>query len=394
MQSFTHYTPTEIIFGKDTEWQVGKTIEKWGGTKVLIVYGGGSVVQSGLLESVKNSVKESGITYVELGGVQPNPRLSLAEGGVALAVKEQVDFILAVGGGSVIDTAKGIAHGAARPECKLWDLWMKKEKLGDSLPVGCILTIPAAGSEMSDSAVLTNTEVGKKAGLSTELNRPRFAILNPELAFSLPKYQIACGITDIMMHTMERYFIPESNCQMTDEIAEGLLRTVIANGRKVMADSHDYESMSELMWCGSLSHNGITGLGRDKDFSVHKLGHALGARYDYAHGATLACVWGAWANYLYQYDIQRFAQYAEKVWGVVCKDKKQAAEEGISKTIEYFREIGMPVNLREIGISEISEEELMELALDATMKGTVKLAKIKALNVNDVFEIFKNAKGE
>jgi len=392
MQNFTQYTPTEIIFGKDTESKAGTCVKKWGGTKALIVYGGGSVVRSGLFDRVKRSLEDTGIEYVELGGVQPNPRLSLAEEGVRLALDSKVDFVLAVGGGSVIDTAKGIAHGVARPEYKLWDLWMKKAPLGNSLPVGCILTIPAAGSEMSDSAVLTNTEIGKKAGLSTDLNRPKFAILNPELAFTLPKYQIACGIADIMMHTMERYFIPESNCQMTDEIAEGLLRTVIANGRKVIGNPCDYDAMSEVMWCGSLSHNGITGLGRDKDFSVHKFGHALGAKYDYAHGATLACVWEAWAKYLYLDGIDRFACFAEKVWGVVCEDKMQAAEEGIRRTVEYFREIGMPVNLREIGISEISEEELMELAMDATMGGMVKLAKIKPLDVKDVYTIFKNAK--
>lgn len=392
MQNFTQYTPTEIIFGKDTELKAGEAVKKWGGTKVLIVYGGGSVIRSGLLSRVENSLNEEGIEYIELGGVQPNPRLSLAEEGVRLAVKERVDFILAVGGGSVIDTAKGIAHGAAKPECKLWDLWMKKEPLGQSLPVGCVLTIPAAGSEMSDSAVLTNTEIGKKAGLSTDLNRPLFAILNPTLAATLPKYQIACGITDIMMHTMERYFIPESNCQMTDEIAEGLLRVVVENGRRVIDNPNDYDAMSEVMWCGSLSHNGITGLGRDKDFSVHKFGHALGAKYDYAHGATLACVWEAWAKYLYRHDVERFARYARKVWNVMCEDELLAAEEGISKTVGYFREIGMPTNLREIGIEEITDEELMELAQDATMKGTVKLAKIKALDVNDVYKIFRNAK--
>lgn len=394
MQNFIQYTPTEIIFGKETEMQAGTCVKKWGGTKVLVVYGGGSVVRSGLLDRVKKSLETAAIEYIELGGVQPNPRLSLAEEGVLLAVKENVDFVLAVGGGSAIDTAKGIAHGAARPECKLWDLWMKKEPLGKSLPVGCILTIPAAGSEMSDSAVLTNTEIGKKAGLSTDLNRPKFAILNPELAFTLPKYQLACGVTDIMMHTMERYFIPESHCQMTDEIAEGLLRTVVENGRKVVENPCDYDAMCEVMWCGALSHNGITGLGRDKDFSVHKFGHALGAKYDYAHGATLACVWEAWAKYLYLHDINRFARFAEKVWGVSCDDKKQTAEEGIRKTVEYFREIGMPSNLKEIGIIEISEDELKGLANDATMEGTVKLAKVKALDVNDVFKIFKNAKGE
>lgn len=392
MRNFIQYTPTEIIFGKDTETKAGACVKKWGGSKVLIVYGGGSVVKSGLLDRVKKSLTETEIPYVELGGIQPNPRLSLAEEGVLLAVKENVDFVLAVGGGSAIDTAKGIAHGAARPECKLWDLWMKKEALGNSLPVGCILTIPAAGSEMSDSAVLTNTDIGKKAGLSTDLNRPRFAILNPELAFTLPKYQIACGITDIMMHTMERYFIPESNCQMTDEIAEGLLRTIVENGRKVMENPCDYNAMSEVMWCGSLSHNGITGLGRDKDFSVHKLGHALGAKYDYAHGATLACVWEAWAKYLYLYDVDRFAHYANKVWGIEGEDKSKMALEGIEKTVAYFKEIGMPVNLKEIGINEITDEELMELAMDATMNGSMKLAKIKQLDVQDIYMIFKNAK--
>ncbi len=391
MQNFIQYTPTEIVFGKDTERKTGELAAKWGASKVMIVYGSGSVRRSGLLARVKKSLDAVEIPHVELGAVCPNPRLSLAEEGVKLAVKENVDFILAVGGGSVIDTAKGIAHGAARPESSLWDLWMKKEPLGNSLPVGCVLTIAAAGSEMSDSAVLTNTELGKKAGLSTDLNRPKFAIMNPELTYTLPKYQIACGITDIMMHTMERYFIPNQKNQMTDEIAESLLRVVIENGRKAMNDSSDYDAMSEIMWCGSLSHNGITGLGREKDFSVHKFGHALGAKYDYAHGATLSAVWEAWARYLYMYDIDRFARFAEKVWHVECKDKKSAAEKGIEKTVEFFGEIGMPVNLRELGVDTITEDELRELAMDATMGGTVKLAKVKALDVEDVYHIFKNA---
>ena len=392
MQNFTQYTPTEIIFGKGAELKTGAEIKRWGGSKALIVYGGGSVVKSGLLKRVEDNLKEEGISYVLFGGVQPNPRLAFAEKGVEIAVKENVDFILAVGGGSAIDTAKGIAHGAARPECKLWDLWTKKEPLGKSLPIGCVLTIAAAGSETSGSAVLTNEEIGKKGSISTELNRPKFAIMNPELTFTLPKYQIACGITDIMMHTLERYFIPNQKNQMTDEIAEALLRVVIENGRKAMKDPTDYDAMSEIMWCGSLSHNDITGLGRDKDFSVHKFGHALGAKYDYAHGATLSAVWEAWAKYLYLYDVERFAHYAEKVWNVQIEDKKEAAEEGIRRTTVFFKEIGMPVNLSEIGISDISDEELMELAMDATMGGTVKLAKVKALDLEDVYQIFKNAR--
>lgn len=392
MQNFMYYSPTEIMFGKDTELKTAAEIKKWGGTKVLIVYGGGSVVRSGLLKRVEDGLQAEGLDYVLLGGVQPNPRLSFAEKGVEIAVQENVDFILAVGGGSVIDTAKGIAHGAARPECKLWDLWTRKEPLGESLPIGCVLTIAAAGSETSDSAVLTNEEIKKKAGFATEKNRPKFAIMNPELTYTLPKYQIACGISDIMMHTLERYFIPNQKNQMTDEIAEALLRVVIENGRKALDNPYDYDAMSELMWCGSLSHNDITGLGREKDFSVHKFGHALSAKFDYAHGATLAAVWGAWAEYMYEYDVERFAHYAKKVWNVCCEDAKEAAKEGIQKTVAYFKEIGMPTNLREIGISDISDEKLMELSLDATMNGTVKLAKIKELDVNDVFEIFKNAK--
>lgn len=392
MQNFMYYSPTEIIFGKDTELQTAKEIKRWGGSKVLIVYGGGSVVRSGLLKRIEDNLQDERISYVLLGGVQPNPRLSFAKKGVEIAVKENVDFILAVGGGSVIDTAKGIAHGAARPECDLWDMWTAKEPLGESLPVGCVVTIAAAGSEASSSAVLTNEEIKKKCGLSTELNRPKFAIMNPELTYSLPKYQIACGIADIMMHTLERYFIPNQKNRMTDEIAEALLRVVIENGRKAMENPHDYDAMSEIMWCSSLSHNDITGVGRDKDFSVHKFGHALSAKYDYAHGATLSAVWGAWAEYMYPHDEERFAHYAKKVWNVQCEDKKEAAKEGIKRTVEFFEEIGMPVNLREIGLAQITDEALMELTMDATMSGTVKLAKIKELDVNDVFQIFKNAK--
>lgn len=392
MQNFKQYTPTEIIFGKETELQTAAQVKRWGGSKVLIVYGGGSVERSGLLQRVSDNLKEAEIPYVLFGGVQPNPRLAHAEKGVALAVKEGVDFVLAIGGGSTIDTAKAIAHGAGRPECKLWDLWMKKEELGKSLPIGCILTIAAAGSETSGSAVLTNEKIGKKDSISTELNRPKFAIMNPELTYTLPKYQIACGITDIMMHTMERYFIPNQKNQMTDEIAEALLRVVIENGRKAVKNPHDYDAMSEIMWCGSLSHNDITGLGREKDFSVHKLGHALSAKYDYAHGATLSAVWGAWAEYLYEDGIERFAHYAKKVWQVELADKKEAAQEGIKRTVEFFKEIGMPVNLRELGISNITEDEMMQLSMDATRGGTVKLAKIRELDLNDIYHIFLNAR--
>ena len=218
MDQFIQYTPTEVVFGKETENQAGAEVKKWGGTKVLVVYGGGSAKRSGLLDRVEASLAKEGLAFEELGGVKPNPRLALAEEGVKKAVEMQADFILAVGGGSSIDTAKAVAHGAANPEEALWDIWTKKVPLTKSLPVGAVLTIPAAGSEMSDSAVLTNEAIGKKAGINTPFNRCKFAIMNPELAATLPKYQIACGVTDIMMHTMERYFIPESQCEMMDEI--------------------------------------------------------------------------------------------------------------------------------------------------------------------------------
>ena len=393
MQSFVQYTPTEIVFGKDTENKVGELVKKWGGTKVMLVYGGQSAVKSGLIGRIEKSLEEVGIGYTHLSGVKPNPRLALAEEGVKKAIEENVDFMLGIGGGSSIDTAKAIAHGVGRPDCKLWDVFMKKVPLGKSLPIGCVLTIAAAGSETSGSAVLTNEEISRKDSLSSEFNRPKFAIMNPELTYTLPKYQIGCGVVDIMMHTLERYFIPNQKNQMTDEIAEALLRVTVENGRKAMEDTHDYDAMSEIMWCGSLSHNDLTGLGRGaKDFSVHKFGHALSMKYDYAHGATLSAVWGSWAEYIYHADVDRFARYAEKVWGVQLEDKEEAAKEGIRRTVDYFKEIEMPTTLKELGLEEVSDEELMELSMHATQNGTVKLAVIKKLDLEDVLQIFKNAR--
>jgi Uncharacterized oxidoreductases, Fe-dependent alcohol dehydrogenase family len=394
MQAFTQYTPTEVVFGADTENEVGKLIRARQCSKVLLVYGGGSVVKSGLLKRVQTALAKEDIAYQELGGVVPNPRLSLAEEGVQKALEFSADFILAVGGGSAIDTAKGIAHGAANPQKKLWDIWTGKEQLDKSLPVGCILTISAAGSEMSQSAVLSNQEIGKKAGINTPFNRPAFAIMNPELTYTLPKYQIACGIVDIMMHTLERYFIPNTKNQMTDEIAEGLLRTVIANGEIAYAEATNYDAMSELMWCGSLSHNGITGLGRPMDFCVHKFGHALGARFDEAHGATLSVMWGAWANYVYKEDLKRFAHYARSVWGIQIEEDEAAARAAIDCTIQYFKEIGMPTNLTEL-LGEAQEDSVLyELAMNATLDNTVKLSALRTSDVAGVYEIFKIANKE
>lgn len=393
MENFVQYAPTEVIFGKGTENQTGEEVKKWGGSRVLLVYGGGSAVRSGLIGRVEQSLTEAGIAYEEFGGVKPNPRLAFAEEGVQKTLAFGANFILAVGGGSAIDTAKAIAHGTANPEEKLWDIWTRKVPLTRSLPVAAVLTIPAAGSEMSDSAVLTNEEIGKKAGINTPFNRCRFAVMNPELAATLPAYQVACGVTDIMMHTMERYFIPGIQCEMTDCIAEGLLRTVIRNGAKVYENPADYDAMAEVMWCGSLSHNNLTECGRGKDFSVHKLGHALSARYDVAHGASLAAVWGSWARYLYQDQaLGRFVQFAKNVWGISRegKSEQETALAGIEKTEEFFRSIGMPVSLSQLGVQP-GEQERMELSLDATMGDTVKLTRIRPLGAKEVNEIYQMA---
>ena len=393
MYNFTQYSPTEIVFGRDTQKEAGKLVKKWGGNRVLLVYGGGSVVRSGLLDTIKKELEGQQVSYTELAGVKPNPRLSLAREGVKKAIAFQADMILAVGGGSVIDTAKAVAHGAANPDKDIWDVfWMQKEPVTKSLPVGVVLTIAAAGSETSDSAVLTNEETGRKQGISTDFNRPKFAIMNPELAATLPKYQVACGLVDIMMHTLERYFTPISQGnQMTDEIAEGLLRTVIANGPKAYENPADYDAMSEIMWCGSLSHNGITGLGRPKDFLNHKLGHELGARFDEAHGATLSAVWGSWARYVYKLDVERFARYGEKVWGIREEEKEAAALQAIARTEEFFRSLGMPVCLGQMKIGVQPDSVLRELADSATKGDTVRLGSFKKMNAQDKYEIYKAA---
>ncbi len=389
MENFKLYTPTEVVFGKDTENQTGETAKKYG-SKALLVFGKGSVVKSGLLERVEKSLSDAGVEYKEFGGAKPNPTLAHAQEGVKEALSFGADMIIGVGGGSAIDTAKAIAHGAANPDENLWELWTRKVPLTKSLPVGAVLTIAAAGSEMSDSAVLTNEELGKKSGINTDFNRCRFAIVNPQLGQTLPKEQLAAGVTDIMMHTMERYFIPDSHCDMTDEIAEGLLRTVIKNGAIIVADPSDYDAMSEVFWASSLSHNNLTECGRGKDFSVHKLGHALSAKYDVTHGASLSAVWGAWAKELYKGAIPRFARFARKVWNVAEENDEAAALAGIEKTVAFFKSIDMPVSLSDLGVDP-SDEDIKALALDATMNDTLKLSRIRPLAAADVEKIYKNS---
>lgn len=381
MKNFTLYTPTRIVFGKEVEKETGRLAKEQGASKVLIVYGGGSIIKSGLLKSVQKSLQKEGIAYTELAGVKPNPRMSLAREGVEKAISFGADLILAVGGGSSIDTAKAIAIGAANEGIDLREFWSGKEAITKVLPVGAVLTIAAAGSEMSDSAVLTNEETGKKGGVNTDLVRPRFAVMNPELTYTLPKYQLTFGIVDIFMHTIERYFTPEDGNELTDEIAEGLLRTLIRNGLKAVEQPKDYDALSEIMWCGSLSHNNLTGLGRPKDFACHKLGHEIGGMFDEAHGATLSAVWGSWARYVYQLDIERFANYGKKVWNIELDKAEEAAIAAIEKTEEFFRALDMPVSIGELSIGVQSDEVLKKMAESATKGGTVKLGCFKRLDM-------------
>lgn len=391
MNSFTYWVPTEVVFGRGAEAKTAALVKKHGGTKAVLVYGGHSAEKNGLLAKLEKGLSAAGIPYETLGGVRPNPRLGLAERGVKLAVQSGADFILAVGGGSVIDTAKAVAIGAANPETPLWNFWTHRAEVSKGLPVGAVLTIPAAGSETSDSAVLTNEALGVKRGLNTPWNRPRFAVLNPELTFTLPVYQVACGATDIMMHTMERYFTLSEGNELTDELAEGLLRVVIRNGGEAVGHPGTYGPMSELMWAGSLSHNDLTGLGAVRDFATHQLGHELSATFDVAHGASLAAVWGSWAAYCMPRKPERFASFAEKVWQVSGKNTEEKARLGVEKTVAWFRSLGMPTCFTELGIGVQNEEQLRGLADRCVFHGARTIGHFRELNGEDCYQIYKTA---
>lgn len=378
MQNFRYFTPTKVVFGKETEKQVAALIREFGGKKVLIHYGGGSVIRSGLMQIVTDLLDEAHISYICLGGAVPNPRLGLVYEGIELCKKEGVDFILAVGGGSAIDSAKAIGYGVVN-EGDVWDFYDYKRQATGCLPIGVILTLSATGSEMSDSSVITKEDGLIKRGYSSDYGRPKFAILNPEWTMTLPDYQTACGCTDIMMHTMERYFTQGANLALTDEIAEGLIRTVMENARILVKDPMNYEARAEVMWAGSLSHNGLTGCGNDGgDWMPHKLEHELGGLYDVAHGAGLAAVWGSWARYVYRDCLPRFKKFAIKVLGVeeVGSDEEIALK-GIEEMECFYREIHMPTNLRELGVNA-TDEELAEMAHKCAVgvggaKGSAKL---------------------
>ncbi len=392
MKNFQYYTPTRVIFGKDTEDQVGDLVRAQNCTKVLVHYGTGSVKRSGLLDRVYASLDAAGVSYVSLGGAVPNPRLSLVYEGIDLAKKEGVDFILAVGGGSAIDSAKAIAYGM-KYEGDVWDLYLKKTPPADATPLGVILTIAATGSEMSDSSVITNEEGWLKRGLSSDLSRPRFAIMNPELTYTLPEYQTMSGCVDIMMHTMERYFSHEMDTGLTDYLAEGLLKRVMEAARVLLKEPQNYDARAEILWAGSLSHNGLTGCGRTGDWACHQLEHELGGMFDVAHGAGLAAVWGSWARYVYPSDAARFAKFAVNVMGIPYDyaDPEKTVLAGIEALEDFFRSIHMPVSIGELGV-ELGEEQIKELAYKCSFMETRTIGGIRKLDKEDIEKIYRMAK--
>ncbi len=361
MNNFTFYSPTEFVFGKGTEMQTGELVRKYGASKVLIVYGGGSVVRSGLLERVKQTLAQTGIPCLELGGVQPNPIDTKVYEGIDLCRREGVDFVLAVGGGSVIDTAKAIAAGVPY-EGDFWDFYIQKATVSSALKVAVVLTIPAAGSEGSGNSVITKVSTLQKMSLrAPELLRPRFSIMNPELTFTLPPYQTAAGIVDMMAHIMERYFTNTADTEIADRLCEGTLKAIITEAPRVMADPKDYGARANIMWSGMIAHNGTCGVGNEEDWASHFMEHEISALYDVTHGAGLAVIFSAWLTWMASHHVEKVALYAARVWDVpVSEDLKAMALEGVARLKSFFTSIGMPVNFAQLGVEHPDIELLVE----------------------------------
>ncbi|MGM9969318.1 MAG: iron-containing alcohol dehydrogenase [Anaeroplasma sp.] len=367
MENFIYNTPTKIFFGKGEELKIGQILASYGFKKILLHYGQNSIKKSGLYDVIIDKLKENKIDFLELGGVEPNPKLSLVHKGVELCKKEKIELILAVGGGSVIDSAKAIAVGA-KVDFSPWKFSIKEEEPTEHLPVATILTLAAAGSDMSSSCVITNDETKEKRGFNSEYNRPLFSILNPELTYTVGKYQTACGIVDIMMHTLERFFSKGESFELTDNIAIGLLKAVINSGKMAIENPNDYTSRSVLMWANSLSHNGLTSCGRSFVMSVHQIEHEISGMFDYvSHGAGLAVLWPNWAIIAYKNDIERFKRFAYEVMEISPTENIYNDIEASIKALKYFfKEIGMPTTLRELNVPK---EALNDLAINTTFKG-------------------------
>ncbi|MDR2649428.1 MAG: iron-containing alcohol dehydrogenase [Clostridiales bacterium] len=387
MENFSFLNPTRIIFGKDTHTKAGVYTAEYG-KKALLHYGGGSIKRSGLYDQVVQSLKDAGVNFVELGGVQPNPRLSLAQKGIELARAEGVDFILAVGGGSTIDSAKCISIGVPY-EGNVWEFYENKAIPEKALGVGVVLTIPAAGSESSDSSVITNEDGLYKIGLSSDAFIPKFAILNPELTYTLPAYQTACGATDMLAHVMERYFTNVRDVDLSDKLCEALMRAIIHNAPLAASNPEDYNVRAEIMWCGTLAHNNLIGMGRIGDWASHHIEHELSATYDMAHGAGLAIVFPAWMKYVYKHDVTRFAQFANKVFGVEYDfwNPENTALEGITRLERFFERLGVPIRLTQAGLADL-EANIPLMAQKATRKAPQgQFVKLEAADVEKIYRL-------
>ena len=388
---FIYYTPTRIIFGRDSELQTASLIQSFHAAKVLIVYGGHSALKSGLIDQIRTSLNKAEIHFIELNGVMPNPVLSFVYQGIELGRREHIDFILAVGGGSVIDTAKAISYGIA-DEGDVWDFYMGLRKAVSAIPVGVILTIAAAGSEMSNSAVITNEDGLIKRGYSNDLGRPVFAILDPQLTMTLSAYQTACGCTDILMHTEERYFTPDGNLALTDALAEALMRTVLKNAEILRDDPHNYDARAEIMWAGSISHNGLTGCGGIGDWACHGLEHELSALFNVAHGAGLAAIWPSWALYVYRFCLDRFVSFALNVMQVnPGASDEETALNGIEAMKQFYIRIGMPITMKELGIDP-TEEQMRFMAHQCAELSGGHRGQARSLDEEDMLNIYRMAR--
>ncbi len=392
MLNFQYRMPTNVIFGKDTQYSVGEEIRKRGGKKVLVHYAADAKWAEKLLNEIYESIKKAGLEYCSLGGVVPNPRLSKVREGIELCKKENIDFILAVGGGSVIDSAKGIGYGAL-DEGDVWDFYIRKRTPAACLPVGVILTLAATGSETSDGSVITNEDGWLKRDVGSDLARPQFAIMNPELTYSLPAYQTASGSSDIIMHAMERFFTQIENVELSDWLCIAVMKTVLHQLPIVLKTPTDYNARAELMWAATVCHNGLLTSGRKGDWASHNLEHELGGMFDVAHGAGLCAVWGSWARYVYKCNISRFVQFAAEVMNVTVnyQNPEQTALEGIEALEGFFRQIGMPTSISDMGI-DLTDDQIEQLADKCSNGGTRTIGAFRVLEKEDMKAIYQMAR--
>lgn len=392
MKDFVYYAPTEVLFGVDSEEKVAAEVIRYGGHRVLVHYGGQSARKSGLLDKVCTQLREAGLEVFELGGVVPNPRLSKVREGIELCRREGIDFLVAVGGGSVIDSCKAIGYGVVY-QGDVWDFYAGKAKAEACLPLGVVLTIPAAGSEMSESSVISNEDGDVKRGYTSRWCRPRFAIMNPERTYTLPEWQTAAGVTDIMMHIMERYFTHDDDMTLTTEVAEGILRTMKDSVFEVLKDPCNYRHRAMIMWGGSLAHNGLVGCGMQDDWATHQLGHELSALFDATHGAALAAVWPSWARYVYRENVSRFVRFAVEVMGVEndFSDPEGTALRGIEAMERFYHAIGMPVNIHELIGRPLADDEIQEMVRKCSRDYSSPQGHFKVLEAKDLENIYRMA---